>query len=77
MLHKRDHHLGSIGEHMKDETDLAREEFLKQVKNLGFAVNVQGREAYENRSKGEEDNSWATKPKERDKFFDSKEEEKS
>lgn len=52
---------------MKNEADLAREDFIKSIKNLGFPVNVQDREAYEKRSQGEEENSWAQKLKEQDK----------
>lgn len=53
---------------VKDAADLAREEFIKSIKNMGFPVNVQDRAAYEKRSQGEGENSWLLrKPKEQDK----------
>lgn len=43
---------------MNDEKDLTKEEFIKGVKNLGFPVKVMGREAYEKRMCGKDENSW-------------------
>jgi hypothetical protein len=48
---------------MDDKKDLTREEFIKRIKNLGFPVNVMGREAYEKRMSGKDENSWLFQPK--------------
>lgn len=47
---------------MKDQAELAKEKFLKEVKNLGFPVNMMGGEAYEKRMNGKDENSWLFQP---------------
>jgi hypothetical protein len=48
---------------MKDKAGMTREEFLKKINSLGIHVNVMGREAYEKRMAGKDENSWLFQPK--------------
>ena len=49
---------------MKDEATQAREKFLEDVQKLGFPVNIQGREALEQRQQN--DGGWAPTKKGQD-----------